>query len=84
MKEAKAKLIRGDMEYVAKRIKVLLNTLDMELNDNDFDESDIQNIVLDLYSILTSTAKRIAKEHELEQYGMACLPFNRGGQVSQD
>ena len=65
MKEAKAKLIKGDMEYVAKKIKVLLNTLDMELNDSEFTELDIQGIVMDFYSVITSTAKRIAKEHEL-------------------
>ena len=65
MKEAKAKLIRGDMEYVAKKIKILLNTLDMELNDSEFTELDIESIVIDFYSTLTSTAKRTAKEHEL-------------------
>lgn len=66
MKEAKAKLIRGDMEYVAKRIKILLNTLDMELNDSEFSEIDIQNIAIDFCSTLQSTAKRVRKEHELE------------------
>ena len=66
MKESKAKLIRGDMEYVAKKIKVLLNTLDMELNDDDFSELDIESIVIDFHSALISTAKRIAREHELE------------------
>ncbi len=65
MKEAKAKLIKGDMEYVAKKIKILLNTLDMELNDSEFSELDIESIVIDFHSTLTSTAKRIAKEHEL-------------------
>lgn len=66
MKESKAKLVKSDMEYVAKRIKILLNTLDMELNDADFSEIDIQNIAIDFCSTLTSTAKRIKKEHELE------------------
>ena len=65
MKESKATLLKSDLEYVAKRIKILSITLNMELNDDTFNDIDIQSIAMDFLSTLTSTAKRIKKEHDI-------------------
>ncbi len=66
MKEEKAILLKSDLDYVEKRIKILKSTLAMELNDDTFNDIDIQSIAVDFLSTLTSTAKRVKKEHNLE------------------
>ena len=65
MKESKATLLKSDLDYVEKRIKILKSVLSMELNDESFNDVDIQSIAMDFLSTLTSTAKRIKKEHDI-------------------
>ena len=65
MKESKATLLKSDLDYVEKRIKILKSTLAMELNDDTFNDIDIQSLAMDFLSTLTSTAKRIKKEHDI-------------------
>lgn len=66
MKETKSTLLKSDLDYVEKRIKILKSVLSMELSDDTFNVVDIESVAMDFLSTLTSTAKRIKKEHNLD------------------
>lgn len=67
MKETKAKLLKTDLEFVQKRVKILISSLEMELNDDTFDEMDIESLAMDFVSTLTSTEKRVKKEYGMTE-----------------
>lgn len=67
MKETKAKLLKTDLEFIQKRVKILISSLEMELNDDTFEEMDIESLAMDFVSTLTSTAKRVKKEHGMTE-----------------
>ena len=66
MKETKVTLLKSDLDFVEKRIKILKSVLSMELSDDTFNVVDIESVAVDFLSTLTSTAKRIKKEHNLD------------------